>query len=408
MKTKALFESIRYSGHRRVRRMIRVARLALTICVSIILFVLVSASSADTIHLHSCSTSSSGDGSEQNPFRTLKEAVADAAPGDTLTFRRGSYPIPQSQHLVIDTPVTITAVNGSASIGQYGNLVRTVRVLTHNVFGLDGSCPSRTRRFGQIVANNGILPPQSGSNEPSYDIVGVQEYWFHENNDGFGSCDNRPLFDAISPTYPEEINRFLFKPKASRLGDILFVDQHGGLGTFTIHNMTKKRGHDWEGHTVFSCLRQGFTFTRITVSANLELDVYNVHPCAEAGLVSREDELRQLANTISEVSSTSGNPVLVMGDFNFDSSEYESIIRELEEPRDVWLEAHNPGDPGVTTRGGRRIDYIFLMTSPRLVNTRFVLRPTNAQVRRWTMPNLVDPISDHFGVEATINIHNCR
>jgi hypothetical protein len=272
----------------------------------------------------------------------------------------------------------------------------------------------------------------------SYDIVAIQEYWsYNRLLQFFDSCDNNPLREGITSTgkYLNADEQYLFRPGKSKLNaafktflcltlpfpanlpfcdtDETLIDVDGGLGTFTLHRIDEAEDWALEKFDFLDCRRQGFTLTRIPVDGtDVTLDVYNVHLCGECNDECREDELEQLAKVISEKSRTSNNPVLAMGDFNIGADPertlYETLRKKLRNPRDVWLEVRaNATDPGWTT-SSKRIDYIFLITDPKLMNSRFVLRPTDVHVVPWTEPTTGSPVSDHRGVEATIDIHDCQ
>jgi hypothetical protein len=146
------------------------------------------------------------------------------------------------------------------------------------------------------------------------------------------------------------------------------------------------------------------------------IDLWNVHICGESDAKDKNDELKQLRKTIIDRSRASGNPAIVVGHFNIEGplargdahgEWYDAILRRLGNPIDVWLEAGVPIEPGATTGDNeRRIDSIFIITDPELASSRFVLRPTSARVVRWRIEDL--PVSDHFGVEAHLDIHACR
>ncbi|MCI0557215.1 MAG: endonuclease/exonuclease/phosphatase family protein [Nitrososphaera sp.] len=432
----------------------QVARVVRVMCIGILLFAMAGISSADTIHVNGCANTGPGDGSQQRPFHTLAEAVAAAARGETIIIQKGAYPERHPESFVISKPVTITASDGPAFIGQHGVMVKRMRILTHNVAALDDTpsldsdCPTRGRRFGECVANAGNCNGHTGG-EP-YDIVALQEYW--RDNDIpeiYDSCDNDPLLEGINSTglYSADRRSYLFRPDRSTLkltqifcawgvlnplllllcagGELEDVD--GGLGTFTLHEISHDEDWRWDEGDAIGCRRQGFTFTRIPIEdASLEIDLYNVHLCGDGSSGDRISELMQLRAEIGNRSNSSGNPVIVMGDFNIkgplelsDSfgGEYQQIMAWLGSPRDLWLEVHPEGPPeqGHTTHSGKRIDYIFVITDPGLTDSRFSIsidQPSDVSVVKWFIEdNTSNPrltVSDHFGVEASINIHDCQ
>jgi len=102
---------------------------------------------------------------------------------------------------------------------------------------------------------------------------------------------------------------------------------------------------------------QGIIFARIEVpGTTLTLDVYVTHLHAsdadDCDRCCRKQELQRLATFIRNNSSRSGNPVIVMGDFNISgppnccgNEGYEDMMSVLGNPRDLWFELHPCGDP---------------------------------------------------------------
>jgi hypothetical protein len=372
------------------------------------------------IHVDACAEKGPGDGTVERPFRTLAQAAAEAAarPGtDVIRLASGFYP----ETRVIRTPVVLEpgpSSTASARIGEYGPRVARLRILTHNIFGLDDFCEQRGARFGECVANGGRCPGTAAAGP--FQIVAVQEFWYDAWQPWYGHCDNDATLNAITAggDYLNESGirrQYLFKPGRNFL--VSWLTPNGGLGTFTTHRISEKEDWDWgDGHDV-KCRRQGFTFSRIALQdPAVAVDVWNVHLCGECDARCKDGELKQLRKKIIERSRASGNPAIVVGDFNIEGplergdphgELYDAILRRLGNPIDVWLEAGVPSEPGATTGDNeRRIDFIFIITDPELASSRFVLRPATARVVRWTIEDL--PVSDHFGVEAHLDIHACR
>jgi hypothetical protein len=129
-----------------------------------------------------------------------------------------------------------------------------------------------------------------------------------------------------------------------------------------------------------------------------------------------------------------------MGDFNIGgppsnngNAGYSDIMDILEKPEDVWMKAH-PNEKGfsIDCRVNNvarsmsdncdyqeRIDYIFILTDAKFTNSPYLLKITDKQsvkVVQWKLPTdhreyskVKDHrsryVSDHFGVEATIEIY---
>ena len=344
-----------------------------------------------------------------------------------------------------------------------GEIVATVRLLTYNVFGVykpfgeDERCNFRYTHFGDILARR----------NPVSDVIGLQEYFGNSFLGLFpGNCNPEPLRESITATgryltterhpcvpllfeFPPYVNGCRFQPRKG-------LD--GGIGLLTQHHIESAESWRWNEHT--NQLRsQGFLFARIrlvgtTSNTPLRLDVYVVHilgECTPRPSCQRH-ELEQLAGEIAELSALSGNPVIVMGDFNLDGPrrradvssfpEYRHILETLRNPRDLWLEAHPAGvaERGLTTDEcplvrpvfgspelepdtfqcsgsttlcgctGKRIDYMFLITDPSMTNNPFDVRfahPDDVRVVRFFElddgPVRVS-VSDHYGVDAVLQV----
>lgn len=119
---------------------------------------------------------------------------------------------------------------------------------------------------------------------------------------------------------------------------------------------------------------------------------------------------------IHERSELSGNPVLVMGDFNIGGPNpdpnicdgncgYGDIMDVFRNPRDLWLERTNSTVSG-STHDGQRIDYMFVMTDPYFTNSEyeiFLSGRERIQKVDWKMDD-GEPVSDHLGLSATLEI----
>jgi hypothetical protein len=126
----------------------------------------------------------------------------------------------------------------------------------------------------------------------------------------------------------------------------------------------------------------------------------------------------QLRDRIIERSSRSGNPVLIMGDLNVNGAlkcagapppegnraSYDDIMEILMDPLDLWC-ANHPELEGFTSQSGKRLDYILIAQDPRLTNGPYDIVVNNrddVQVVKWNSG--FGPVSDHFELEATIEI----
>jgi endonuclease/exonuclease/phosphatase family metal-dependent hydrolase len=300
------------------------------------------------------------------------------------------------------------------------------RVLTHNVFGLsrDGreACSERGRSFGSQVANAA----------PAYDIVTLQEHW---NTADFGlvDCDAEGLTNALWSTgrYRNSNNYYRYNPH----GEVREFETDGGQSIFTLHPIEAFDEYEWDDiprdHGIKTL--QGVTFSRIHLNwTDVRLDVYNVHLLAGAAdgcpWSCRAEELKKLREVIKKNSATSGNPVLVLGDFNIGgppscqgNESYGSIMSALGNPRDLWLEnrAHDNGYTVDCERNSvlqsqehcsyhERIDYMFAVTDPALTNARqeiVVRNPWDIKVVEFRRAG-GGPVSDHWGLEATLEFRD--
>ena len=303
-----------------------------------------------------------------------------------------------------------------------GYLHKRLKLLTYNVYGTDeGDCSKRARVFGENVASS-ILP---------YDIVGLQEYYDSLDAD-IVTCDAHHLSDAIWSTglYRNSDNYYRFYPS----GEFLDLEADGGIGIFTRYPIKKFDEWEWyHGQSFWDGSVQGFIFSQIKIPYSpVTIDTYIVHLDANVdgcNRICRQAELQRLAYTISQRSRNSGNPVIVMGDFNIDGAAtqngnagYDDILDAFHHPRDLWRENH-PLENGYTTDncwinpptdctdGGERIDFIFILDDKYFSNSRFNLTVAVAddvKVKDWRWTTVNYPhfhrVSDHFGVEATLEV----
>jgi len=240
-------------------------------------------------------------------FTTAAQLLLDLG-GQEST--RGLLVVDEIGSLSHDARAPPISCSGSSVAGM------TFKVLTHNAYGfLDDAglygtgflglhCEARYGSFGEGVAIA----------NPPYDIVGLQEYW---NNKPGITCPPDHLMEAITSeghyTGPDDAK--LFQPVPG-----LF--EIAGLGVFTLHTITESEGtaFDEQGTSGGGTL-QGFLFARIeNPGTQIKVDTYVVHTYApNAGgcdVACHRAELQQLAARISQLSGSSGNPVLVIGDSN--------------------------------------------------------------------------------------------
>ena len=313
-------------------------------------------------------------------------------------------------------------------------LVARLHILTQNVQGLPtdkdwvdwaiGStdCEQRGSSFGNGLAIS----------NPAFTLVGLQELYSEAPLGDRFTCDPKYVLDAANSTgrYPvarsilgqyldNTDNAILFQPRAGLAT--------GGTGLLSLGQMSKSHGEAWLGNyngLLGQRSKQGFTFSSVAVpGTDLEVDVYVVHLYSRVAdhcdFLCQRGELEQLAHRIAEESGNSGNPVIVMGDFNLpgppatpDSGDgygasYIDLKEALLDPRDLWIENH-PNEDGITSGPtvdnlrGQRLDYIILPTDPYLTNNPYsVFIRNRADVRVATD---FGPVSDHRGVAVTVEI----
>lgn len=317
-----------------------------------------------------------------------------------------------------------------------GKLHARVRLLTHNIYGLhekfhtfrQNYCPYRSQSFGRKVAKA----------DPAYDIVGLQEFYGTPSG-GIRSCSPEYLDEAIQSTgrYKNSNNQFNHRPKANNR-------PNGGVGVFTLHQIGMHITKAWHNDVQdWPSAPEGFIFVRIKLNnAPVELDCYIVH--LNSGGENRERrkmQLWELAIKMGELSKNSGNPVIVMGDFNIGgppsnkgNDAYVDIKNALRGPEDLWMRTHPTEDgftddcPGNTINknngcsGSQRIDYIFVVTDKQLTNSPYLVKvdnPQDVKIIRWRADDISQisnipitsktrrtHVSDHFGLEATIEIRD--
>ena len=295
-------------------------------------------------------------------------------------------------------------------------VVQGIRVLAMNVYGqstdFDVYCQARLKRTGEIIANS----------QPPYNIIGLTEV--HPNNP-ISTCDGQAIVEGI------QINGEYGSGKHRWGHPEVDWSFDGGLALFSTSKF------DWAPYSEhahrFSFdplgrLPHGFIFSSIKVANDVSIDVYVTHLHSlgnwptDCNRDCRYEELEELAKGIHERSEDSGNPVLVMGDFNIGGPSpspsackgncgYGDIMDVLRNPRDLWSET-GPTSPGhthersVSSVVDRRIDYIFVMTDPYFYNSKyeiFLAGRDEFEIVEWEMDD-GNPVSDHLGLSATLEI----
>ena len=311
------------------------------------------------------------------------------------------------------------------SVGR-GEVAR-LRVLTLNMHGLrypprlgwmadQSDCAGRFRTVGAQLRNA----------DPPYDIVALQEL-YRVTDLHIVTCDPTPFLDELGRAGGrfEGSQRLLFAPK----GEPWKLEADGGIGMVTLRSVKESLALRFAGSGGPFLAARGVLFARIVLpNSPVGVDAYVVHLSPGRGNSGqRGRELEALSELVKARSSASGNPVLVLGDFNIEGppsagSEYGTMLKLLGEPRDLWLE-DRPTDAGYTydcwgnalagLRGcdyQARIDFIWAVTNPKLSNSGYEIRISKGrpvQRIKWQTDRTKPlPVSDHYGVEAFLSIEH--
>ena len=295
-----------------------------------------------------------------------------------------------------------------------------LRVLTLNLYGLRypskrGSTTDKSDCAGRFKA----AAEQIRNADPPYDIVAIQELYSLADS-GTIACDPAPFLGELGAAGSRGLQKILFSPK----GRTWEGEANGGIALITPHVIEQQDSQRFVGAGATLHAARGVVFARVAIRSGLKVDVYVVHlsPGRQKAR-ERKRELAALAKLVAAKSSASGNPVLVLGDFNVAGpphagGEYSAILQALRNPRDLWL-ANNPSDPGFTydclanavaaLRGcdyQARLDYLLIVTDRSLSNSDYQVNLDKEQAVRRVTWNTEGrhplPVSDHYGVEATL------
>ena len=300
-----------------------------------------------------------------------------------------------------------------------GELVATVRVLVYNVYGRkEKDCAERYEALAAEVL----------AASPPYDIVALQEHWKVPLDPWF-TCDAAVMTRAL-----EADGRYAGKGRSIRhlpsSGGAFEVA--GGNSVFTRHRIVASHEDSFDNGRRIPL--SGFALARVELSAGVELDLWDVHLEAASDGCDQPCRKKQAADVAAAVErfsgspgeERSGNPVLVVGDFNVGgplsvsekppyagNAGYDDVLVALRRPRDLWLEGGSgdgftydcANNPTQTCKGRERIDYMFLPEDPALLapTAPLVLVPKTASVVRWKTPKGRD-VSDHYGLDATLEL----
>ncbi len=250
----------------------------------------------------------------------------------------------------------------------------TLDLLTYNTFGLPAP-------LGKDLAKRFAAMPAAIA---GHDVVGLQETFTGES---------RRILDAqVYPYAYRQDKGTLFHPQSS------------GLTLLSRHPLRDVRFKPFRTCATTDCLAQkGVLFGRIDVPDIGPVDLYDTHFQAhEPYELTRIEDVRDMVSFVRE--NDQGHPTFFLGDFNMleDEDAYGNL-QDLLGPIDAFRKV-NPTDPGYTADpanpwrnragGGERIDYIFFLPG----------KAVGVEVLASRVALKEQPLSDHYGVEATVRL----
>ena len=306
-----------------------------------------------------------------------------------------------------------------------GRLSGYVRVMTHNVFGrpVDSAttCNARLRELGRFAAKS----------SPPFDILAFQENG-NSRDANLASCGADELHAAVTSSgrYPGKQQYYRWCPEGE--AQSLVVD--GGITTYSAFPMARFTDNEWDEipRTADSKILHGSVFARVPLLKNgITIDLYNVDLLAGSDGCDRSCRRREpetLRREIEVNSKSSGNPVVVVGDFDIGgppscsgNAGDSDTMDVLDSPRDIWRETYGQINGSTvdcvnsTTlkavtgcEGQERIDDIFVVESPALSNSpyRLTLASRNRLRLLKIRTNTERHVSDHFGLAAHFEIRD--
>ncbi len=201
-----------------------------------------------------------------------------------------------------------------------------------------------------------------------------------------------------------------------------------GLLSFSRFPIIEKKFIRYRKCKLAQCFaNKGVLLTRVKISENVELDVYNTHtePFSDRAWI-RERQIKQLLAFVESNDPLKMNPAIILGDLNIHSEteEYVVINSLLEQVgfRDSWVEV-NGNDPGFTwnsilnewgqrlhrkpqNRTKERLDYIYVRDG---VHSQIALDEVelilDQKVKLRPNDGVTHFVSDHFGVGAKLTLY---
>ncbi len=190
-------------------------------------------------------------------------------------------------------------------------------LLTYNIAGLPELISSaQTARSSSIRL--------IGERLQDFDIVNVQED-----------------FNYNEELYAENVHPY----RTVSMGGVPFGD---GLSTLSKYPILETERIAWESCSGSDCLTpKGFSYSKIQLAKHVFVDVYNIHATAqdhEQALHARKRNFDQFLAFIQKHSS--GNALLIMGDFNAHYAFSKDHIRQFQRAmnlQDAWVSLCNQG-----------------------------------------------------------------
>lgn len=251
----------------------------------------------------------------------------------------------------------------------------SIKVLTYNTWGVP------------IVSKDDTRIKDIANSLSDYDIVGLQEVF-----------TNKARKTLEQTKFPYKI--------IGGVGSILFRAGNGlvFLSKFPIIFTNSIIYQSCFGS---DCLAEkGAVLARIMLPSMIYLDIYITH-LQSGGSISdfiRNEQMKSLSSFIQD--NSENNPVLLIGDLNTDASYPEHrVMLHLLKLKDLWNsilgsgETYSPNNSWNSWDTQRqRIDYILFRSGKNItINTKGIKTVFNQPIKGRFL-------SDHFGVEAKINI----
>lgn len=241
-----------------------------------------------------------------------------------------------------------------------------------------------------------------------YDLVALQETF------------TAGMRKTIATTTKRLGNKFFNRYQRSPIGKL-------NSGKFTlsklpiVHSVFKQ----FQNCSGIQCMAgKGILYIQAQLPSGDLIDVFNTHLQAnERDMLTRRWQLVELSMFIEKINNGE-RPAIFMGDFNVIAqiSEYQNLVDALPEFMDVWNSTY-PHSPGYTWNPEvnnwayytheesfikQRLDYIFIRNGKKL---KWKIADTKIAMNQkipWDSPdgrrNYIFA-SDHFGVEATLELH---